>query len=146
MATVNDLELPPIIMDLIAAGRWKMPTNPALLGLFFRDFGSPCETSGPKLFLPPQMQFETNGILKQSPFWNGKANPINAPGDIDPARTVLIGDTGIGWDAPIALDYRKMPNSPSVLWLRWPQGNEPWPFCWIQISQTVQTFAETLKL
>ena len=148
MTSVNGLDLPSIILELIAANRWQMPTDPARLRRFFYDFGEP-GMGGPKLFLPPQMQSETNGMLKWGHALCGKADPNNLPGDIEPTKTVIIGDTGIGWDAPIALDYRKMSDDPSVLWFYWrPPANqdkrEPWR--WVQISPTAASFAETLEL
>jgi hypothetical protein len=149
MTAVNGLELPSIILALIAAGRWQKPTDPALLRRFFYDFGEPGGISGPKLFLPPQMQFETNGMLKEVRAWCLKPDPHILPGDIEPTKTVLIGDTGIGWDAPIALDYGKTPDDPSVLWFFWPppdDNNRRRPCRWVEIAPTAASFAETLEL
>ena len=44
----------------------------------------------------------------------GQADSRNPPGDLDPQKSVIIGD--LGPDMPIALDYRNFPE-PSVVFL-----------------------------
>jgi hypothetical protein len=64
---------------------------------------------------------------------------------IDPARSLIIGDFGLGSDAPIILDYRHNTSSPAVLWLRWSehgrQDNE-----WIRCADSFEEFAALIGL
>jgi len=45
--------------------------------------------------------------------------PEAALSQIDAARTLVIGDFGLGSDAPLALDYRDGGAEPSVIRLQW---------------------------
>ncbi len=46
--------------------------------------------------------------------------------EIDPDNTIIIGDFGLGSDAPIALDYRKDKNNPAVIRLCWTKESNHW--------------------
>ncbi len=147
MTTVNELELPQIILDLIKAGRWKMPSDDALLRSLFQDFGNPCEFSGPTLYLTPRMQSETSNwinLSKQVSVLRGTPDPQKSPGDIEPSKTVLIGDIGVGWDAPFALDYRSCGVNPSVVHYVWSDDRQR--NRWIQVAPTIKSFVGTLEL
>ena len=72
-------------------------------------------------------------------FWSD----FGAVREINPDYAVLIADFGHGSDAPIALDYRKNENEPSVIRLRWAQkgkGNH-----WIEVAPNFATFATFIK-
>jgi hypothetical protein len=71
-------------------------------------------------------------------FWS---DPRTAIHEIDPDLTLLIGDFGLGSDAPIALDYRQRLDQPRVIRLRWAsEGNH-----WVEIAPTFAEFAVQLK-
>lgn len=147
MMKVNGLDLPKIVHDLIVSKRWNMPSDPAILGEVFQDFATPCHSSGPTLYLPKQMQSETThwlGLAKAGSVVVGTPDPDNLPGDIDPSRTVLIGDVGIGWDAPFALDYRASENHPRVIHFARPADHKH--NRWVEIAPTIESFVGVLKL
>jgi hypothetical protein len=57
--------------------------------------------------------FENKYCVNQTdPSFLGVADDDRPPGDIDPKRSVLIGDLGPGSDQPIALDYRPSMDEP----------------------------------
>jgi hypothetical protein len=92
-----------------------------------------------KLFLLPPPFFIVSQFLKgpEEKFW---ADPRTALHEIDPDLTLLIGDFGLGSDAPIALDYRKGIDEPRVIRLRWSQdGNH-----WVEVAPTFAAFAAYL--
>ena len=147
MTTVNQLDLPEIVHELVESKCWKMPNNPAVLGEVFEAFAAPCHSSGPTLYLPKQMQSETThwlGLAKVGSVLRGTPDPDNLPGDIDPSQTVLIGDVGIGWDAPFALDYRTSKKHPRVIHFVWNAG--PKRDRWVEIAPTIESFVELLRL
>jgi hypothetical protein len=53
---------------------------------------------------------------------------LSTPGDIEPSRAVLIADLGIGYDQPIALDYRASLTEPRILTLSWNRPAPPIPW------------------
>jgi len=71
-------------------------------------------------------------------FWS---DPRTAVHEIDPDRTLVIGDFGLGSDAPIALDYRKSTPDPAVIRLRWArEGNH-----WLEVASNFAAFASYLR-
>ncbi len=76
--------------------------------------------------------------MKSDSFWS---DPNSAFMEIDPDSTILIGDFGLGSDAPIALDYRKDKNTPAVIRLLWAKdGNH-----WVEIAPNFAAFAKHLN-
>ena len=147
MTTVNNLVLPNIIVDLIQCNRWKMPNDPTLLCELFDDFASPCESSGPTLYTLTQMESETAQWLsfaRANSALSGVPDQNKSPGDIDPSRTVLIGDIGIGFDQPFAIDYRTSSTNPCVIHFISPAGQTE--NRWVMIAPTIESFINTLKL
>ena len=61
--------------------------------------------------------------------------------EIDPALTLIIGDFGLGSDAPIALDYRKDLNEPSIIRLQW---NLEADNHWVEIAPSFAEFVAML--
>jgi len=71
-------------------------------------------------------------------FWS---DPRTATHEITLELTLIIGDFGLGSDAPLALDYRPSPTKPRVIRLRWGNdGNH-----WVQVAETFGQFASHLK-
>ena len=63
--------------------------------------------------------------------------------ELDAGLTLLIGDFGLGSDAPIALDYRKDICNPSVIRLRHVQDGDNWGkmiSTWVEIAPTFDAF------
>ena len=63
------------------------------------------------------MRDVTAGMLQGG--WHGEPDAINPPGDIDPARTVVIIGFDYGSDADVVLDYRNSFDQPEVLCGHW---------------------------
>ena len=144
---VNGLPLPGELVALLEAGRWPRRPDPVsahdlLPGDLFPEGGELM------LHPVPLVEFESRGLYEleqiDRPMFMGEADPADPPGDIDPALTVLIGDLGIGFDQPIALDYRPSRDRPRVLTLRW----GPWAKNnrWVQIAPDFKVMAEVLRL
>lgn len=137
--TINGLPLPSALVSLIEAGRWRAPSDQLGLNLLFPDRGDFM------LYSPEYMPFENRHWIETThKYCTGEPDPANPPGDIDPAKAVLIADLGNGWDQPIALDYRTSVPEPRVLlfcWRRNGNGNR-----WVEIAPNIESFSELLKL
>ena len=125
---VRGLLLPPELAALIEAGRWKCPTDPSGLDRLFPQRSEFC------CYSCAGMASETGTMDgRRTPKWHGTPDPANPPGDIDPSRAVFIADLGIGYDQPVALDYRQSLTEPRVLTLSWDKPPPPVP--WKHIDQ-----------
>ena len=89
-------------------------------------------------FEPPPFATVANLMKGQGRiFW---ADPHAAIQEIDPELTLIIGDFGIGSDAPLALDYRQDLYEPRVIRLRWAEnGNH-----WVEIAPNFADFVRHL--
>jgi hypothetical protein len=89
-------------------------------------------------FYPPPFQLVRNLFEgPESGFWS---DPRTATSEIDPDLTMLIGDFGLGSDAPLALDFRKSPTNPSVIRLKWAaEGNH-----WVEVAPSFAAFINFL--
>jgi hypothetical protein len=147
-ASINGLPLPRDLLALIEAGRWRCPADLSRVDRLFPDRGEL------KLYTLDYMPFENHHWLLHSedrhwldrygPMFLGSPDPVKAPGDIDPKLSVLIGDLGIGYDQPIALDYRTSREDPPVLTLEWsdsPRDNQ-----WVKLAIDIREFAELVGL
>jgi hypothetical protein len=63
---------------------------------------------------------------------------------IEPERALIIGDFGMGSDAPIILDYRNADSDPPVLRLRWSEGRDN--NAWVRCAASFDEFADMLGL
>lgn len=118
------------------SGRWHHPSNVAAFGNIFNRV----EELSPQLF-----SFE--GMMRVNEIWNqpeianeylGADSVTHPPGDIDPAKTIIIGECEP--DGPIALDYR--PSNPRVIY-----------FCdigpetlWVEAVESVDVLIDRLGL
>lgn len=141
---MDSLVLPPQLQALIAAGRWPATPLEAL-----RQNSRPLapveriRTLAPdedSLYLSPPPFTTIRDRLARERFWS---EPEADPSGIDPDRTILLGDFGLGSDAPIVLDYRLDANDPRVLRLRWSrtEGNR-----WIVAAPDFATFVKVIGL
>jgi len=134
---IGGLRVPDPLLRVIHEDRWVAPKDPALLAAIFGE-------------TPPQPIFyKLNGILRENDSWHsdmedetrecyvGSESVENPPGDIEPARSLLIGD--LGPDQPFALDYRTSDSDPSVVYLRSDNG-------WVEIAPNIRAFLDMLGL
>jgi len=129
---VNGHSLPPALLTLIEEGRWVAPSQERIALVFG-------ESSTLSEFYPLWQIIEetANWVPETNPAYLGAVDPEVPPGDLDPARSVLIAD--LGPDRPIALDLRSDP--PSVVLLRMAQ-----PPRWRRIAVDVESLAAALGL
>lgn len=85
------------------------------------------------LFSPPFMSVAQLLEAGERKFWE----EFGDLDQIDPARTLLIGDFGLGSDTAIALDYRHP--EPTLIRLKWDQGSRT--FRWAPFFSDFADFA-----
>jgi hypothetical protein len=133
------MPLPSDLISLIEAGRWRCPVDLSGVDRLFPDRGEF------KLYTLEYMPFENHWwITRTASMFVGSPDPVRVPGDIDPKRSVLIGDLGIGYDQPIALDYRPSMEDPVVLTFEWSdiaRDNR-----WVRVASNIKGFAELIGL
>jgi hypothetical protein len=141
VTTVNSLALPVLLLELIERNRWRAPNNHRGFEKLFTEY------SDVTFYSPFQMEKETSWWLSLSDDGSclrGKPDSNYAPGDIEGSLTVLIGDIGMGFDAPFALDYRTSSLNPRVIHYRWNENNEL--IRWLEIAPDFQSFVHILNL
>lgn len=136
-----DLPLPPELEALIDGGHWPRTEEQQRL----QNLNSPIAGERLRKLIPEEPEL----ILYAPPFTT-VADELNlnakfwtehgALDEIDPARTLMIGDFGLGSDSALVLDYRQDP--PLVLYLKWGSEGNHW---WI-VSPTFAKFAAALGL
>ena len=140
------LKIPPLLQDLIDAGRW--PRTPA--DMKWQNFHSWVSRARVQLlapeeiainFLPPPFRTVREECEENALFWNSS---MAAPEGIEFDLTLVIGDFGIGSDAPILLDYSKELDNPRVLRLLWPNNGKDNK--WVVMATDFKTFADVLGL
>ena len=132
---VGGLRVPELLLKAIREDRWVAPNDPALLASIFGE-------------APQQPTFyKVNGMVRENESWHSEMEPEtrewyvgsksleSPPGDIDPARSLLIGD--MGPDQPFALDYRTSDSDPSVVYLRSDNG-------WVEIAPNIRALLSLL--
>jgi hypothetical protein len=146
-----ELPLPAGLESLIQTGFW--PTTPeAVNAQNLRSLVSKeriirfaPEEDGLHLQRPPFRTIEERLQGEEGTFfWK---RPEAAIHEIDPALALVIGDFGLGSDAPIILDYREDKLNPCVLRLRWSTDQEKPRFSdnhWVKIADNFSQFAEFL--
>ena len=114
---INGLPLPSELLRLLDDGRWQAPADMGLLNDVFRD-----KPFQPSFYTLDQMRVENkNWPAETRPQYVGSHDPLDPPGDIDPRRSILIGD--LGPDMPFALDFRNE-GIPQVVYLF--SGGDRW--------------------
>lgn len=141
-------ELPPALLRLIASGVWPSAAGPSMNAQEdeptipaerVRRFAG--EESLIRLSPPP---FHTVAEWRDA---GGSGNFWQRYGALDqivPDKALIIGDFGLGSDAPIVLDFARDAANPPLLRLRWgPRGpgNE-----WVQGARDFDEFAAMLGL
>ncbi|MFC4116587.1 SMI1/KNR4 family protein [Nonomuraea zeae] len=131
------MPLPSMLLTAIARGSWRTPGDLGLLERVFR-----CEAVDPRFYSKQEILSETERwhaendpeILAQ---YEGRINTEDPPGDIVRHRSIIIGD--LGPDLPFALDYRRVDEEPSVIFLT-VEGN------WREVAPSIAAFMRALKI
>ncbi|WP_146526051.1 hypothetical protein [Novipirellula artificiosorum] len=138
---VNSLDLPALLVALIGSNRWCPPDDRSVFDTFVD------EHSGVTFYSTSQMEKETSWWLSlavDGSCFRGNADSAHSPGDMEPSKTVLIGDVGIGFDAPFALDYRTSTVNPRIIHYRWHEDNKH--SRWVEIAPNLSFFLNALNL
>ena len=138
------LEIPAELQTLIDNGVWPTEDNafkqniePIVSREIIKTF-APDESH---LFLdPPPFRTVLRHSLKNQ-FWLTDAAPL----EIRMRLALVIGDFGIGSDAPIILDYQVDRSNPSVKRLQWPETNSGKNH-WVEIAPSFSDFVGMLGL
>ena len=133
---------------MIASGAWplseqeanhqNLPTGPIAPTLVAQLV--PGESSL-YLYSPPFRTIAESCDAHEGDFWR----EFGALHEVDPARAIVIGDFGLGSDAPIALDYRR-PLSPSLIRLAWARTDGERRTRWVPFFESFADFARAFGL
>jgi len=138
---INSLDLPALLLELIESNRWCPPDAQSVFDQLFDKH------SGVTFYSTAQMEKETSwwlSLSKEGSCLKGLADSTQPPGDIEPSQIVLIGDVGMGFDAPFALDYRTSTVDPRIIHYRWrEQGSHN---RWLEIAPNFSSFISILNL
>ncbi|MCY1057348.1 hypothetical protein [Nannocystis sp. SCPEA4] len=130
---INGLQLPGALTRAIAERRWRPPSLD-LLRRVFRE--SPVAV---RLYdLEAMRAANLRWLEEKDPAYFGHLDDKKPPGDIDPARSLLLGI--LGPHMPFALDYRVAGDRPRVLYLH--SGGDRW----ITIAGDVEQLLARLRL
>lgn len=114
---VNDLPLPPALAEAIADGRWRVPSR-AMLERVFRE-----RPTAPAFHDVAAMRTVNHRWRNETDAtYLGRSDSQSPPGDLDPARSLIVGE--LGPELLIALDYRTDADDPSVVYLH--SGGDQW--------------------
>lgn len=132
---INGLLLPPVLVAAMAKGVWRAPrASEAWYGLFPR-----ADVVRPELYEPDQLKDANSYWVRESnPVYIGRASTKCKPGNLDPRRSLLIGE--LQPDALIALDYRESTTSPSVVYLVSSDDG------WMRVAPDIESLIATLRL
>jgi hypothetical protein len=130
---INGLALPRALVRAMAEGRWRCPAG-SLLRRVFRE--PPVQA---RLYdLAAMRERNRRWCEQKDPAFFGRSDDKVPPGDIEPARSLLLGE--LGPDMPFALDYRVSPAEPRVLYLH-TNGDQ-----WITIARDIEHLLSALRL
>jgi hypothetical protein len=131
---VAGLLLPRELVAVIQAGKWSPPTDPQV---YVDTFG---EIPDHAMFYGLAEMIRQNRSWQSSSVEEVSGNPVEGrSAGIEPARSVLIGD--LGPDMPIALDFRRSEDNPSVLYQTYRGA-----VVWLKIADSVGELLERLKI
>jgi hypothetical protein len=143
---VDGLSIPRKLLELVRARRWPADADAERaqnrVPLASRERVQ-AVTHGSEesifLYCPQSFRRVASATNELDLFWR---RPEAAPTGIDFERSIVIGDFGLGSDAPIILDYRASVTAPTVLRLHWsPNGNR-----WVEMAADVETLVNVLGL
>jgi hypothetical protein len=144
-----NLELPSLLRSLLASGQWPRTGREAMsqnlhpiiapdrVKLFAED------ESTIYLNAPPFRTVADEATCGSQKFWEA----YGALQQISADRALIIGDFGLGSDAPIILDYREGELILPVLRLRWSETAPGKPQTkWVKGADSFEKFAQILGL
>ena len=139
------LEIPSLITQLIDSGRWPLTAQDAV-AQNLNSLASPerIATLAPeedRLYLYPPPFATVRDAVKTNGYWNHRHL---APHEINFELSIVIGDFGLGSDAPILLDYRASPTDPRVIRLKWSDDGES--NCWVGMAVDISRLVDVLGL
>ncbi len=147
MTTYIELVLPAKLMELLASGVWPSEERDLqrqnleqIVSLEAVRRVAPDENA--LVLFPPPFETIATRIERGELFWTW---PEAAPSQIDPEKTLLIGDFGLVSDTGLVLDYRET-GEPKVLRLRWHFPNPEENNKWEQVSPTLADFCKAIGL
>lgn len=130
---INGLDLPAALTQAIGERRWRHPPVDALRRVF-RE--SPIKV---RLYDLDALHAANHRWLNEKdPAYFGRSDDKKPPGNIDPARSLLLGL--LGPHMPFALDYRVSGASPRVLYLH--SGGDQW----ITVADDIEQLLARLQL
>ncbi len=132
---INALPLPASLVRAIRNGFWNTPKNREVWRSLFPED----QIVQPLLYALGGMEGESKWLCSAGPGYLGESGEGLVPGDIDPARAVLIGD--LGPDRLIALDYRESETQPSIVSLTNTEHS-----CWVRVADDIESFMRLLRL
>jgi hypothetical protein len=134
---IDGLPVPSGLLQVVQQGRWIAPHRSSLT---YRDvFGD--DPVVPQ-FLPvnrmsANRRWFDNILEDYRKFYLGQPDRRHPPGDMDPDRSLLIGD--LGPDQPFSLDYRPSLTTPSVIYLCTTAD-------WIEVAPNIETLIQRLGI
>jgi hypothetical protein len=135
---INNLPLPSALATALKSGNWQTPVDRSSWRVLF-----------PNESVRHATLYDLNLMTKENAGWRTESNPSylgqpdnrQSPGDIDPAKSLVIAD--LGPDKIIAVDYRESLSCPSVVHL---VDNPDGSSRWIRIAPDIETFMRALGL
>lgn len=94
-------------------------------------------------FFPPPFHTISELLASEERFWTSE---MACPGGISFEHTVVIGDFGLGSDAPIVLDYRADAFRPCVLRLQFQFGESRAKNRWVKAAEDFDAMCEILRI
>ena len=143
------LVCPPGLIDLLRRDIWPQTYSDAdARGFPLNAKGRAIAPEETDVYLvPPPFRTAEQRLLGGERVW---ADRLFDPAGIDRRLAVVIGDFGVGSDAPIVLDHRHDPENPRVLRLRWSAAARPgggWQADnrWVLFAQSIPQWLRLLS-
>ncbi len=145
MNTARQWALPDRLVELIESGFWPNRENvnqQNLRGLVDADLVREFAAEEDQIFFDaPPFALISSLVANGEKFWNREeANPSG----LSHEHSIVIGDFGIGSDAPIVLDYSSDPKNPEVKRLKW--GSSFSENQWVTAAKDFETMCRILNL
>lgn len=144
---VDGLSLPNRLITLVQRGLWPVTEvderRQLITSLVPKERIHLFAPEEEKLYLvrPPFRTLAKRLESSRNRFWSTYASLDT----ISPELSVLIGDFGLGSDAPILLDYREDRSNPVVIRLKW-RKSPGHSNVWVRCATTFDEFADMLGL
>ncbi len=130
------LPLPKELQELITDGLWPSDNQSAqrqnLYPLLSEEVVCRFAPDEQTIFLYPHPFATVAEARGQNKYWQDERSALN---EIEPEQALIIGDFGVGSDAPIILDYRR--GEPRLLRLQWGELENHWLECGLSVAELV---------